>query len=131
MAEICTVLVVEPSDLFREFLDVIVDHVGYDVVTVDMTEAAQRHLEQQHFDIVILASFGGGQRIDPLQLAQRAATAGAQVLIVLDDASHRRIFLKGGYAMLAKPFMPRALIAELERLRSSGAITCEPRRPQA
>ena len=127
MAEICMVLVVEPSDLFREFLDAIVDHVGYDVIAVDMTDAAQQRLEQQRFDIVILASVGGGPGIDPLRLAQRAVAAGAQVLIVLDDASHRRIFLEGGYTMLAKPFTPRALIAELEQLRRSGAIACEPR----
>jgi len=131
MAEICMVLVVEPSDLFREFLDVIVDHAGYDVVSVDMTEAAQQRIEQQRFDIVILASAGGGERIDPLRLAQHAAATGAQVLIILDDASHRRIFLKDGYSMLAKPFTPRALIAELERLRSRGALACEPRQPPA
>jgi DNA-binding response OmpR family regulator len=127
MSEICTVLVIEPSDLFRQFLDVIVDHAGYDVIAVDMSELAQRRLEQQHFDVVILASSGVGQPIDPVDLAKRAAADGAAVIIVLDDSSHRRAFLAGGYAMLHKPFMPRTLIAELERMRGHGALACEPR----
>ena len=126
MAEICTVLVIEPSDLFREFLDVIVDHAGYDVVSIDVDEA-QRRLEQQHFDVVILASSGVGQPIDPVELAKRAAADGAAVIIVLDNSSHRRAFMAGGYAMLYKPFMPRTLIAELDRMRRCGALACEPR----
>lgn len=95
MAVVCTVLVIEPSDLFRDFLDVVVEHAGYDVVAVDLGEMAQQALAQQHFDVVILASSGLGGRTDPLLLARRAADAGAGVIIVLDDIAYRRAFAEG------------------------------------
>ncbi len=126
MAEVCAVLVVEPSDLFREFLDVIVDHAGYDVVAVDLSEGAQL-LERQRFDVVILASIGMGGRVAPVQLARRATPAGARVLIALDDPSHRRAFRADGYTMLNKPFMPRTLIDALEQLRRHYSLYCGPR----
>ena len=128
MSEICAVLVIEPSDLFREFLDVIVEHAGYDVVAVDLSETAQQALAQRRFDVVILASSGVGGRVDPLLLARRAVTAGAAVIIVLDDMTHRRAFAKDGYAMIEKPFMPGVLIDALEQLRRHNALQCEPRR---
>ncbi|HWG78557.1 MAG TPA: hypothetical protein VN681_02220 [Stellaceae bacterium] len=128
MAVVCTVLVIEPSDLFRDFLDVIVEYAGYDVVAVDLDEAAQQALAEQRFDVVILASSGIGGRTDPLLLARRAADAGAAVMVVLDDISHRRAFAKDGYAMIEKPFMPGTLIEALEQLRRRNALQCEPRR---
>lgn len=127
MAEVCAVLVVEPSDLFREFLDLIVDHAGYDVVAVDLGEGAQQLVARQRFDVVILASTGIGGRVDPVQLARRATTAGARVLIALDDPSHRHAFGADGYTMLDKPFMPRTLIDALEQLRRHHSLDCEPR----
>ena len=128
MTEICTVLVIEPSDLFREFLDVIVEHAGYDVVAVDLCETAQQALAKGRFDVVILASSGVGGRVDPLLLARRAAGAGAAVMIVLDDIAHRRAFAKDGFMMIEKPFMPGTLIDALEQLRRHNALRCEPRR---
>ncbi|HKW53434.1 MAG TPA: hypothetical protein VJO12_07070 [Stellaceae bacterium] len=127
MTEICAVLVIEPSDLFREFLDVIVEHARYDVVAVDLRETAQQALAVQRFDVVIVASSGVGGRVDPLLLARRAADAGAAVIIVLDDIAHRRAFTKDGYAMIEKPFMPGTLIDALEQLRRRNALQCEPR----
>jgi DNA-binding response OmpR family regulator len=126
MTVVCAVLVIEPSDLFREFLDVIVEHAGYDVVAVDLSETAQQALAEQRFDVVILASSGVGGRVDPL-LARRAADTGVAVIIVLDDIAHRRAFAKDGYAMIEKPFMPATLIDALEQLRRRNALQCEPR----
>ncbi|HEX7968736.1 MAG TPA: hypothetical protein VF502_10990 [Stellaceae bacterium] len=120
-------LVVEPSDIFREFLDVIVDHAGYDVVTVAAGVTAQHQLEHQRFDMVILASAKLGRGPDPLELARRAADAGAAVMFVLDDWSQCSAFADSGYVILTKPFMPSALIAEIERLRRQHVIDCEPR----
>jgi DNA-binding response OmpR family regulator len=122
MAVVCAVLVIEPSDLFRDFLDVIVEHAGYDVVAVDLDETAQQALAEQRFDVVILASSGGGGRVDPLLFARRAADAGAGVIIVLDEIAHRRAFAKDGYAMIEKPFMPGTLIEALEQLRRRNAL---------
>ena len=126
MSEICAVLVVEPSDLFRDFLDVIVEHAGHDVVAVDLSETTQQTLAKRRFDVVILAGVGG--RVDPLLLARRAVEAGAAVVIALDDIAHRRAFAKDGYVMIEKPFMPGTLIDALEQLRRHNALQCEPRR---
>jgi DNA-binding response OmpR family regulator len=128
MAELCRVLVVEPSDLFRSFLDAVMDDAGYDVLAVAPDEHLASLLEQQNFHIVILASAiaqscGGA----PL-LAKLARRRGCAVIIALDEIWHRAAFANGGYSFLWKPFRPRDLVALIDRVREEFGMTCAPSR---
>jgi DNA-binding response OmpR family regulator len=126
VTEVCTVLVVEPSDLFREFLEVVVDHAGYEVTTVADLSTAVRRLRRQRFHILLLAFAAGQDEAATLSCAQLARAKGSAVIILLDDWSLRRSFADRGYATLSKPFSPAQLIAELEGLYRRG-LGCEPR----
>jgi DNA-binding response OmpR family regulator len=126
MAELCRVLIVEPSDLFRGFLDAVMDDAGYDVLAVAPDEHMASLLEQQDFHITILASSisrrGGGA----IELAKVAQDRGCAVVIALDEPWHRGAFTGGGYSFLWKPFRPRDLVALADRLREEFAMACEP-----
>lgn len=126
MAELCRVLVVEPSDLFRGFLDAVMDDAGYDVLAVAPDEHLRSLLQQQDFHIVILASAISPKSGGALQLAKLARQRGGTVIIALDEPWHRAAFTGGGYSFLWKPFRPRDLVALVERLREEREMDCAP-----
>jgi DNA-binding response OmpR family regulator len=126
MAELCRVLVVEPSDLFRSFLDAVMDDAGYDVLAVAPDEHLMSLVEQQDFHIVIVASAISQRSGGALHLAKIARRRGCAVIIALDEPWHRAAFASGGYSFLWKPFRPRDLVALLDRLREEFGMSCEP-----
>jgi DNA-binding response OmpR family regulator len=124
MVELCRVLVVEPSDLFRGFLDAVMDDAGYDVLAVAPDEHLTSLLQQQEFDVVILASAISPKSGGALRLGNEAQQRGSAVIIALDEPWHRAAFAGGGYSFLWKPFRPRDLVALVERLREDRAMDC-------
>jgi DNA-binding NtrC family response regulator len=127
MSEICRVLVIEPSELFRDFLDAVVDHAGFDVAALSPAQEPERLLAHERFDAVILASDLGAKGPGAVALAELAAAKGTAVIVALDDAAHRGFFANGRYLLLEKPIRPGVLIARLKELRDTGAIDCLPR----
>jgi DNA-binding response OmpR family regulator len=127
MSEICRVLVIEPSELFRDFLDAVVDHAGFEVAALSPAQEPERLLACERFDAVILASDLGPAGPGAVALAELAAAQGMAVIVALDDAMHRGFFGNGRYLLLDKPIRPSVLIARLKELRETGAIDCLPR----
>jgi DNA-binding NtrC family response regulator len=126
MTEVCRVLVVEPSDLFRGFLDAVMDDAGYDVLSVAPDEHMASLLQQQEFHVVILASAISPKSGGALRLAKEARQRGSAVIIALDEPWHRAAFAGGDYSFLWKPFRPRDLVALVERLIEEREMDCEP-----
>jgi DNA-binding response OmpR family regulator len=126
MRELCRVLVVEPSELFRGFIDAFMDEAGYDVLAVEPDSHLDALIEQQAFHVVILASSivpgAGGVR----HVAQLAAERGSAVVIAVDQPWHRQALADCGYSVLSKPFRPRDLVALVEQLRDEDAIASDP-----
>lgn len=129
MTEICQVLVVEPSDTFRDFLDVVIDHAGYRVTAIGVDRHIAFILDPSvidfgRFDVVVTSSRLGAAAASAVAFAEAALARGCAVIVVLEDHGDRHIFAQRGFTVLEKPFRPGDLAAELQRLRDRGVIDC-------
>ncbi|MGH8975300.1 MAG: response regulator [Acidimicrobiia bacterium] len=110
------ILVVDDDRQIRELLGEVLAGSGFDVCLEANAEAALARLERHPVDLVVLdLSLPGMHGLDLLSELRRAGDVPVIILSARADASDRVLGLRtGADDYLAKPFVPRELVARVE-----------------
>ncbi len=110
MTRSCKILVVEDNDVIRDFLRILFEDEGCEIVVVGGGEEMRAALMRQRFDLAIIDLTLPGAD-DGFALADLARAAGCSVILVTGDARRFDAVAASGYRYLLKPFRVEHLLA--------------------
>ena len=118
MASRYRVLIVEDDEIFSMMLAYNLEHAGYEVVTAASASPAIDILESDATIDVLFTDIQMPGTVDGQGLAQRARTLRPEIAVIYASAGYKRldeIDAVPGASFMAKPFLPSAARAEVER----------------
>jgi DNA-binding NtrC family response regulator len=128
VARLCKILVVEDNDSIREFLQILFDDEGYEIVVVTGGESMRAVLKQDRFDVALIdVTLPGAD--DGFTLAEVAKATGCGVILVTGDARNYEAVTASGHRYLFKPFRIEQLMRQVAEAIAEADIS-EPDRPR-
>jgi len=124
MARRCCVLVIEDNEQVSALLDDVVSLEGYDVELVRPPLDGTDDIDFKGYDVAII-DLWLPRGHDAFAIAQRAAAAGAGVILVSGNEPLYERARESGYSFLQKPFRIASLVQLIHQVLERTGVDCE------